>query len=137
MPEFAHTSLPSWAAGAAGTDPDRTGASFLLVGVGAEALGTIQAWVKDLDGAELRILRYDDAASAGAALGQSLAEARIGVRLRVAGPVGACLAVRGVAVSAGLEDDELHVAPTGDGTIEVFCSHCRAVTPTGAAIGAE
>jgi hypothetical protein len=146
MSQLAHTSVPLWAvpgperrAAGATTPGDSTGTSYLLVGVGAAARPVLDGWASALAAgayaADVIVLHADDAAAAGEALGEALGRARVGVRVRLAGPVSACLALRGTAVSAGLDDDELHVQPTEADGLDVFCTHCRHVTSAAAAIG--
>lgn len=142
MPQLAHTSVPLWVVEGAveGAAPgDSTGTSYLLVGVGEAARPVLDGWVAALStgayAADVRVLHADGTAAAGEALTEALGRARVGVRVRLAGPVSACLALRGAAVTAGLEDDELHVQPTGADALEVLCTHCREVTATDAGIG--
>ncbi|MEQ6899633.1 dimethylamine monooxygenase subunit DmmA family protein [Nocardioides sp. YIM 152588] len=132
MPRLEHTSVPLWAVpeGAAPAAPDATGTSYLLVGVGAEGERQVTTWADALDGAPVTVVLAEDQAAAGVRLATALASARVGVRIRVAGPVGDCLALRGVAVRAGVEDDELHLAPTSGGPVAVQCCHCGATTPS-------
>ncbi|MFC5729734.1 MULTISPECIES: dimethylamine monooxygenase subunit DmmA family protein [Nocardioides] len=145
MTQLAHTSMPRWALPGARRQPDdatmsgdSTGTSYLLVGVGTASLRVLDAWATTLASQahveDVRILHADDAAAAGEALVAALTLARVGVRVRLAGPVSACLALRGSAVSTGVEDDELHVEPTGDDGFDVFCAHCRRLTWSPASI---
>lgn len=135
MPRLEHTSVPPWAV-PGGTAParDQDGAAYVLLGVGPEAGPVLDGWAEELR--ERPLVRFDstDLDTATARLGEALAEARVGVRVRVAAPSGACLALRGVAFTAGVEDDEMHLAPTALGPIDLFCVHCRSVTSTDAAI---
>lgn len=142
MPALAHTSVPAWAApdgsSGAGATPATAplGSSYLLVGVGGPAALVVRTWTADLAGTpDVRVLVADDAPTAQAAMTAALGRSRVGVRVWLAGPVGACLALRGTAVCAGVEDDEMHVAPTSTGAIELFCAHCGAATTTDAGIG--
>lgn len=142
MPALAHTSVPRWAlpdelpGGPIAPGPDTRGASYLLVGVGEPASAVVRLWATDLAGLpDVRIVEAREVGAARARLEAALAEARVGVRLWLAGPAGACLALRGTATRAGVEDDELYVAPTSAGPIELFCAHCAAVTVTEAGIG--
>ncbi|WP_206051823.1 dimethylamine monooxygenase subunit DmmA family protein [Nocardioides ferulae] len=77
----------------------------------------------------------DDAPAAETALAAALERARVGVRVALAGPAGACLRLRAVALGAGAEDDEIHVHATEAGTAEVFCAHCSTATAT--AVGVD
>lgn len=141
MPALAHTSVPAWAvpkgpAGPGFTGVEAVGASCVLVAVGDLAAHVIRTWAANLTAMpDVRIIEAADIASAQEALGAALGEARVGVRVWLAGPTGACLALRGTATCAGVEDDELYVVPTSVGPIELFCVHCAAVTTTDAAIG--
>lgn len=141
MPALAHTSVPAWAVpdGSLGpglTPVETAGASYLLVAVGEPAALVVRTWAAELAGTpDVRIVEAADTAAAQEALGAALAEARVGVRVWLAGPTGACLVLRGTATRAGVEDDELYVAPTSAGPIELFCVHCAAVTTTDAGIG--
>lgn len=141
MPALVHTSVPAWAvpihASAKETAaPDMGGASYLLVAVGRPAALVVRKWAAELAGtSDVRIVEIADIAAAQEALEVALAEARVGVRVRIAGPTGACLALRGSATGAGVEDDELYVVPTTTGSIELACAHCGGVTATDAGIG--
>ena len=141
MPALVHTSVPGWALpdgspGQGRTPVETAGASYLLVAVGPPAALVVGMWAAELtDTPEVRIVEADDTHTAMEGLAAALAEARVGVRVRLAGPTGACLALRGTATQAGVEDDELYVAPTSPGPVELFCVHCRAVTATDAGIG--
>jgi dimethylamine monooxygenase subunit C len=141
----AHTSVPLWAlppgqGGATPVGPATDGAAYVLLGIGPGAVAALDRWEDELRSASgrpgVRRLAVADAEEAARALADTLASARVGVRLRVAGPVAGCLAVRAAAVAAGIEDDELHLAPTVQGALDLFCVHCAAVTSVEAAIGA-
>lgn len=135
MPRLEHTSVPLWfaAVGAVG-DPDTSGSSYLLVGVGAAGEAQVAAWASVLEEYDVKTLLGSDPAVVGAELEVALERCRVGVRLRIAAPVGACLSLRSAAVMAGVEDDELFVAPTGAGPIQLWCAHCGSVTETEAGI---
>lgn len=141
MPALVHTSVPAWAVAdhAPGEEmaaPGLGGASYLLVGVGRPAALVVRMWAAAVAGTpDVRIIETADTAAAQEALGAALAEARVGVRVWLAGPTGACLALRGTATRAGVEDDELYVAPTSTGPVELMCVHCAGVTGTDAGIG--
>lgn len=137
MPELVHTSVPGWAAmAAAEAQPDDVGRAYILVGVGDDGAALAGEWAASLANipAVVRIAG-ESAAEVRDGLAAALTEATVGVRVRLAGPVGECLLLRGVAVNGGVEDDELHVAPTGSDAISVYCAHCRASTSAVAAIG--
>ncbi|MFI6358596.1 dimethylamine monooxygenase subunit DmmA family protein [Streptomyces sp. NPDC050743] len=140
MTNLADTSVPAWAVSSGASAPaDAAGTSFLLVGIGREAGARLATWEAALAAshpvAAVRRLQYDDAGAARSALVAALADARVGVRVRLAGPVGACLALRGAAAMVGLEEEELFLAPTGPGPIDLFCAHCGVATAVVAAIG--
>lgn len=130
------TSLPAWARPAPEapqpaptTGPTVTGTSYVLVGVGDAAHAAQDRRVPALPArASISRIRAEDAADAAERLQHALATATVGLRVLIAGPVGACLKVRAAAVAAGLEDDEISVDVVGSGPIDVFCSHCRTVT---------
>lgn len=138
MSQIPFSSIPQWARpqGSAATEAiDTDGATHLLVGVGPEASELVERWAGDLgDGVAVRILCGEDAAGVSSPLRAALDGATVGVRVHIAGPVGACLALRGVAAAAGLEDDELRFTPVGAGPVDVFCAHCGGVTPACAAV---
>lgn len=135
MPRLEHTSVPLWAAGGGVlAEPDRSGTTYLLVGFGPEGSEAVADWEAELASYDVRTLLDDDPASLAAELSKELAATRVGVRVRVAGPVGPCLSLRGTAVSAGVEDDELYVRPTGAGPIELWCVHCSETTTSAASI---
>ncbi|MBL7495707.1 hypothetical protein I6A84_12605 [Frankia sp. CNm7] len=135
-PSQDHSSVPTWAAGPPSPPADDDGAAYVLVGVGPDAEPVLREWRAGLaPGTPVRLLRAADGGEAAGLLAAALTDARVGVRVRVAGPVGACLALRAAALAAGLEDDELYVAPAGAGPVEVACVHCGAVVTAGAAAG--
>lgn len=134
MPKLEHTSVPPWAVGHQPAAPGATGTSYILAGVGAEGRAVVEGWAGDLARHEVVRLAGDTVEDVAPLLTAALQSSRVGVRVRIAGPTGTCLALRGAAVTAGLEDDELHVRPTADGAIEVWCVHCRTTTSTAAAI---
>jgi len=134
MPKLEHTSVPLWAAGREPAAPDRTGTSYVLVGVGADACTVVEEWADELALYHVDALAGGDAETLAPLLTATLAAGRVGLRVRIAGPTGACLALRGVAVTAGVEDDELHIRPTADGAIDLWCVHCGATTGVAAAI---
>jgi hypothetical protein len=134
MPKLEHTSVPPWAVGHVPAEPDPTGTSYVLAGVGAEGRAVVEGWVGDLARHEVVGLVGDTVDEVAPRLTAALLSARVGVRVRIAGPAGACLALRGAAVTGGLEDDELHVRPTAGRGIELWCVHCRATTSITAAI---
>lgn len=138
MPALVYTSVPAWAVPdvSAGAGIDPSGASYVLVAVGGPAALVLRMWAAELAGTpDVRIVEAADTPAAQAALAATLAEARVGVRVWLAGPTGACLALRGTATQAGVEDDELCVAPTSTGPVELLCVHCGGVTVTGDGIG--
>lgn len=145
MTTLAHTSVPLWAVPhdqgwTTPMGPATDGAAYILFGIGRGAMAALDRWEGELHAASgrpgVRRLAVADAEEAVRVLAGMLASARVGVRIRVAGPVAACLAVRAAAVAAGVEDDELHFAPTVQGAIGLFCVHCAAVTSVEASIGA-
>lgn len=138
-PHLAYSSIPGWARGE-GSEFDAgsswaTGRSYLVVSVGPR--------LPDANGSTLGIpagvapseIHAQDVAAARAELIAVLNRSAIGIRVILTGSVGDCLALRAVALNAGLEEDEVSIQPTVNGTIEVFCSHCRAVTPVDAQVG--
>jgi hypothetical protein len=135
MPKLEHTSVPPWVVGPLSDEPDASGMAYLLVGLGASGAEQVAAWRAGLEEYGVRTLLGDDADTVAAALVTALAEARVGVRVRVAGPVGGCLVVRAAALGAGVEDDELHVAATSQGPLVVWCAHCGMTTTAEAVIG--
>lgn len=137
-PQLDVSSIPEWARWPDASDQctvDHSGRSYLLVGVGAEGESTVRRWSGELDGRDVRQVLAPDAEQASRRLAAMLDEARVGLRMLVAGPTSACLTLRGVAVIAGLEDDELSVQPTGTESLAVFCAHCTTVTETSACVG--
>ena len=138
MSQITYSSVPAWARPGdlvETTTPTPTGSSYLLVGVGdvADALGRWEADLPPL--VTTRI--HGDADTAADLLAGALAEATVGVRVWVVADAGAALRLRAVAVSAGLEDDEIEVMTTdsdGPAEADVFCSHCRSVTRVRAVI---
>ncbi|OLT49260.1 hypothetical protein BJF85_10495 [Saccharomonospora sp. CUA-673] len=148
MNTLEHTSVPAWARGSDAATGDTAavgvadlgagspvgGAWHLLVGVGDDGRARVAAWERET-GLPTETVLAGTVDEAGPRLSDALARATVGVRLRIAGPVGDCLQLRGVALTAGIEDDELDVNPTGTGPIELYCGHCAAVTRVEAGIG--
>jgi hypothetical protein len=143
MSRYTYTSIPAWAASdgellvpSEGPVPlDAPARSWLVIGTGAEGRARVDAWSSSSTGVPVRSITGNSAADVRELVAAALAEATVGVRVGVAGPVADCLALRGQLVSAGVEDDELLITPTGAGAIDVFCSHCQRVTSAEAAIG--
>jgi dimethylamine monooxygenase subunit C len=134
MVNLADTSVPAWAVGAAtAAPPDDRGVTYLLVGVGAEGRALAGSWASAMPGRST-VIYGDDAHAVSAVVRAALDNASVGLRLWLAGPPGDCLALRGLALTAAVEEDELHVSVVGTGPIEVLCVHCQTVT-TAAAIG--
>lgn len=136
MSDLWRTSVPGWAlSGSASGAPEAGGSALLLVGMGAAGRGQIAAWVAGAGATPVTVVEGDGADDVADAFARAVADARVGLRVRIAGPAGDCLVLRGMACAAGLEDDEIHVAPTGAGAIRISCAHCRATTSAVAAIG--
>ncbi|KWX69075.1 dimethylamine monooxygenase subunit DmmA family protein [Mycobacterium sp. NAZ190054] len=128
MIDFDSTSVPAWARRPGGdTPPADTGAAYVVVGV-ASGQAVAQRWAQALPAVTL--VTAEDTAVAVAAFGEALHTARVGVRVALAGPVGACLQLRAATLAAGAEDDEIHVQATETGAIDVYCAHCTTSTPT-------
>lgn len=138
MTAYATTSVPAWAvsgglSGSIRPDPSARTWLLLAVGEGAEAL---HAWAAQLPGdAGVTLVEGTTPDALRGPLADAIAAQRIGTRVLVAGPAGDCLVVRGQLLSAGFEDDEVVIVPTGTGTIEVYCCHCQQTTRSTAAIG--
>lgn len=138
MSQIAFSSVPTWARPGGpieATSPVPTGSSYVLVGVG-DVAETLARWESDLPPRATRRI-HSDTDSAAALLAGVLADAVVGVRVWITAEVGSALALRAVALGAGLEDDEITVVPAASAaevTVEVFCAHCRSVTRTAAAI---
>ena len=135
MGNLADTSVPAWVfGGTVAEPPDDRGMSYLLVGVGEQGRALAGSWASALPGRST-VICGDDAREISAAVRAALDSARIGLRVRLAGPAGACLSLRGLVLTAGAEEDELHVSAVGVGPIQILCAHCQAVTSAVAAIG--
>lgn len=140
MPALEHTSVPGWVTGepaVVAPSLDAGGSSYLLVAVGTEgaaAAARLAHWSAEAAPRAAQVILRSDAAAASAALTGALGEASVGVRVAVTGSVADCLALRAAAVRAGLEDDELQVAPVAGGPLTVHCIHCGADTTAEAAI---
>lgn len=137
--ELAHTSVPRWFTGtpeALSGVPGTGARSYLLVGVGQTVSPFLRQWRYHLDmDVATEFLIHEDVDVVNTALAEALGRARVGLRLWLAGPSGACLSLRGTALRGGLEDDEISVTVTEPGAIEVSCVHCLAVTSTSAGVG--
>ena len=114
---------------------DSSGTRYVLVGVGPDAEPVLHRWRSDLADRPAALVARADVESACAALVEELRQAQVGVRVRLTGPAGACLALRAAALNAGLNDDELAVVPVSGGAIEVLCTHCRAASRVFAGVG--
>lgn len=142
MTDLAHTSVPAWAVSGSVSDvpavgtplgPVVPGASYVLVGIGSAVETSLADLAADRPAATM--LRAQTDSEAEAVLATLIAGARVGLRLVLVGSRGSCLRLRAVAVRAGLEDDEIEVAATGDGQLEVHCVHCGTFTMVDAEIG--
>ncbi|MGE2730780.1 dimethylamine monooxygenase subunit DmmA family protein [Mycolicibacterium vaccae] len=83
---------------------------------------------------EVTMVSSEEIDDAAARLTEHLSTARVGVRILLAGAIGACLQLRAAALAAGVEDDEIHIQATESGPIHVYCAHCAASTKTTAGI---
>lgn len=128
MIRLSDTSIPSWALGARKPVLDTTGAAYLLIGVGSGAVPVLQRWRAEVAGRSVELWAGENVRPACSVLVGALGRARVGVRVGVVGPIGACLALRAAALGAGLEDDEFTAVSAGTGPLEVFCTHCRVAT---------
>jgi dimethylamine monooxygenase subunit C len=135
MVNLADTSIPSWALGMDEPALDAAGAAYVFIGVGSAAAPILQKWCDDIADRSVECWVGEGVQSACAVLVEALARARVGVRVAVAGPAGACLALRAAALDLGLEDDEFVAVTAGAGQLEVFCTHCRATTSAAADVG--
>jgi dimethylamine monooxygenase subunit C len=135
MTNLADTSIPSWVLRPPLLPLDSSGTSYVLVGVGRNAEPVLERWRHDLVDHPVTLIAHADAESACAALVEELRQAQVGVRVRLTGPAGACLSLRGTALNAGLDDDEIAVQPAGEGAIEVSCTHCGAASRVFADVG--
>lgn len=136
MVDLTITSIPAWALSPGGDNeaPPSDGAHHVVVGVGSGA-PLAERWAAALRAApEVTVLATEAVEHAEARLADALRDARVGVRVAIAGPLGACLRLRATALEAGTEDDELHVRATETGAIEVFCAHCSTATETTAGV---
>ncbi|UQX13607.1 dimethylamine monooxygenase subunit DmmA family protein [Candidatus Mycobacterium methanotrophicum] len=135
MIDPADTSIPSWALGMGEPALYAAGAAYVFIGVGSAAAPILQTWRDDVADRSVESWVGEDVWSAGAVLVEALARARVGVRVAVAGPAGACLALRAAALNLGLEDDEFVAVTAGTGQLNVFCAHCRAATTATVDVG--
>ncbi|MGW5105937.1 dimethylamine monooxygenase subunit DmmA family protein [Nocardia sp. NPDC004123] len=138
MTAYATTSVPRWAVtglSLASARPDAAARSWIHVALGEGGVAALRDWGSELDGAAVTQVTGATAEDVRADVAEAISQARVGVRVAVAGPSGDCLVVRAQLLSAGLEEDELTILATGAGPIEVYCSHCRQVTRAEAGIG--
>ena len=135
MVDLADTSIPSWALGVGEPALDAASAACLFIGVGIAAEPILRKWREDVADRSVEFWVGEDVQSACAVLVEALGRARVGVRVGVAGPAGACLALRAAALDVGLEDDEFVAVTAGAGPLEVFCTHCRAATSAAVDVG--
>lgn len=128
------TSVPIWATTPTRPPADTTGRSWTVIAFGDAGAEVARSWSADIaaagreSGMRVHHVDPDSDEQAGAALRADLADARVGWRLMMAGPASCCLRLRGVAVAAGVADDEMTVASTHVGQRSVQCVHCRTVT---------
>lgn len=135
MTNLADTSIPPWVLSPPPLPLDSSGTRYVLVGVGPETEPVLRRWRRDLADRPVALAACADVESACAALVEQLRHAQVGVRVRLTGPAGACLALRATALGAGLNDDEIAVLPAGEGAIEVSCTHCGAASRVCAGVG--
>ncbi|MGV9709531.1 dimethylamine monooxygenase subunit DmmA family protein [Gordonia sp. NPDC003424] len=132
MSQIEVSSIPDWARPEASTTdrlPDLGERSCVVVGVGRTAESVVDRWTREFgESTEVTRIVVDDVADAVDELRRRIGSATVGLRVGFAGPAGACLRLRGVATSAGLEDDEIFVVCCGAGPIDIFCSHCGTTT---------
>ncbi|MFF0452917.1 dimethylamine monooxygenase subunit DmmA family protein [Nocardia africana] len=139
MTAYATTSVPGWAitgSSRAPAQPDATARSWIHVAIGVDGAATLRNWGAELDGVAATRISGVTAEDVRAGVAEAISQARVGVRVAIAGPSGDCLVVRAQLLSAGLEEDELTILATSAGPIEVYCPHCRQVTRAAVGIGA-
>lgn len=146
MSQIAYSSIPGWArptpeqgvpedgAPENAAPIDLSGSSYLVIGVGDSGKAAAKSARSELPEVPVEVILADDVATATSAARSAIADSTVGLRVLISGPTGACLRLRGVAVAAGLEDDEVTVRPCATAEIDVFCSHCGASTATPATI---
>lgn len=139
MVQLSQTSLPAWAYEPAVQEADPSGRVHTLIVLarassqeGADAVAT--RWEAQLAGCDVRRHDCGDAELAAAVVRAALGRAVVGHRLGVIGTAQDCLAVRAVALRAGMADDELYFAALDARERTVWCAHCRATTVTTAAL---
>jgi hypothetical protein len=135
MTNLADTSIPPWVTSPPQVPLDVSGVQYVLVGVGRDAEQILQRWRADLVDRPVTLFALADVESAASALVEELRQARVGVRVRLTGQAGACLTLRGTALDAGLNDDEIVAVPVERGAIEVSCTHCRTASRVVAEVG--
>ncbi|WP_249012332.1 dimethylamine monooxygenase subunit DmmA family protein [Conexibacter sp. DBS9H8] len=127
-----HTSVPAWP-----TDPgeiDPAGQSFQVLGSGRDGVRVARAWLAQIARTGRPVLSHVDGHTAPersvavAALGASLARARVGVRVMIAGPELVALDAIAAARAAGAIDAELRVWVSDRALKRVYCPHCRTFT---------
>ncbi|MCX6405880.1 MAG: dimethylamine monooxygenase subunit DmmA family protein [Propionibacteriales bacterium] len=133
-PALELTSVPAWAVRPSTPPCDPAATACTAVAVGAEAVDVATTWLAGaVAPGRLHALASTDEALA--VVDAELAEARVGWRLLVAGPLTAVLPLRARALAGGLVDAELSVATTTTDDLLVTCAHCAAVTSAPTHVG--
>lgn len=133
-PALELTSVPAWAVQPLTPPCDPTATACTAVAVGPDAVDVATTWLAGAV-APGRLHAVADTDEALAVVDAELAEARVGWRLLVAGPLTAVLPLRAHALAGGLVDAELAVATTSTEELPVACAHCAAVTSAPTHVG--
>lgn len=133
-PALELTSVPTWAVRPSTPPCDPSATACTAVAVGPDAVDVATTWLAEaVAPGRLHAVAATDEALA--VVDAELADARVGWRLLVAGPLTAVLPLRARALAGGLLDAELAVATTTTDDLLVACAHCAAVTSAPTHVG--
>ncbi len=133
-PALELTSVPAWAVRPSAPPCDPSATACTAVAVGRDAVDVATTWLAGAV-APGRLHAVADTDEALDVVDAELADARVGWRLLVAGPLTAVLPLRARALAGGLVDAEVAVATTSTDDLPVACAHCAVVTSAPTRVG--
>ena len=127
MVTMAHTSVPSWALRPQRQPAGPEAARAWVLTFDCESAP--ETWIRELTSADVPhdVLRLSDASAEQIidSVTRLAAEATVGGRLLLHGPVAEVLTARAAALDLGFLDGEILVWTTAVETIPLFCVHCQ------------
>ncbi|AGZ35270.1 MAG: dimethylamine monooxygenase subunit DmmA family protein [Pseudomonas sp.] len=115
-------------------DPNQDATTYLLVSQapGRDESAAVASELGDAQAGHLALPDYADMAALQRALAQRLASAQVGLHLELRGDQAFVWPLHAQARAAGLQEDEITISSSAQGSRLVFCVHCTHCQPTAA-----